>query len=71
MRNSGEFMEEKFISYKELMQRLNATPKQLEKVWREWPHILVGRGNTLRQARFNYKEVLDYLKKNAKNSRRR
>jgi len=56
-------MEDKWIDYKEICDRLNMSTKQVQAVWKTWPHVLVGKGSTLRNARFDYKKVLDHLEK--------
>lgn len=52
-----------YIKHSELAKKLNVSTKTFEKVWRDWPHIFVGSGTNLKSARFNYQEVIDYLKK--------
>ena len=52
----------KLIDNIELSKRLGISPKTVEKKWREWPHVMVGTGHTLRSARFDYNDVLAYLK---------
>ena len=56
-------MEDRWIGYKELCDLLNISSKQIQGVWKDWPHILVGKGSTLRNARFNYEKVLEHLEK--------
>jgi len=55
-------MSDNLIDYKELFERLGTTRAQVKKQWREWPHVLVGHGNSLRNARFDYDEVVKFLK---------
>ena len=54
------------INYVELSKRLNASQKTIRKHWKSWPHVIVGQGETLRCARFDYEEVVKHLKEKSR-----
>ena len=50
------------LDYKELARHLGFAPQTLKKTWRCYPHYFPGSGRTLKSARFDLDDVLDYLK---------
>lgn len=57
-------MEElKIVKYDELAEKLGVSEALVRKVWKELPHFFVGQSRTLRGARFDLDDVINFLKK--------
>jgi len=50
------------VDFNELSATLRANPNTLRKRWRTLPHFFIGRGRTLKGARFDLLEVVEALK---------
>jgi hypothetical protein len=53
------------VNIHKLATALDASHHTLRKNWRNFPHIFIGDGKTLRGARFIVSEVIEHLKKEA------
>ena len=51
------------VNLQGLAELLASSPHTLRKNWRSYPHFFVGDGRTLRGARFDFDDVLRFLKK--------
>jgi len=50
------------VDVRGLAKILGCSDRTLEKVWFEFPHFFIGRGRTLRGARFDLDDVIEHLK---------
>lgn len=50
------------VDIRGLAEVLECSNRTLEKVWFEFPHFFIGRGRTLRGARFDLDDVVEHLK---------
>jgi len=57
--------ETKILNIHQLAGELSTSSHTLKKRWRELPHFFVGGGKNLKGARFDFDEVITYLKQEA------
>ena len=61
-------MSSQTLTYQELAGELKISPRTLTRNWRDYPHYFVTPTPSLKSARFDLQEVIDFLKKKSNGS---